>query len=58
MKTSKLRFTGLCAGNSKVAGKLPAQMASYAENVSIGWRHHVTTSVGGLGSTAIQDNIL
>ena len=39
-KTSKLRFTGLCAGNSPVAGEFPAQMASYAENVSIWWRHH------------------
>ena len=29
-KTSKLRVTGLCAG----------QMASNAENVSIWWRHH------------------
>ena len=40
-KTSKLRVTGLCAGNSPVTGEFPAQMASYAENVSIWWRHHV-----------------
>ena len=40
-KTSKLRVTGLCAGNSPVAGEFPAQMASNAENVSIWWRHHV-----------------
>ena len=33
-KTSKLRVTGLCGG------EFPAQMASYAENVSIWWRHH------------------
>ena len=39
-KTSKLRVTGLCAGNSPGTGKFPAQMASYAENVSIWWRHH------------------
>ena len=39
-KTSKLRVTGLCAGNSPGTGELPAQMASYAENVSIWWRHH------------------
>ena len=39
-KTSKLRVTGLCAGNSPGAGEFPAQMASYAENVSIWWRHH------------------
>ena len=40
-KTSKLRITGLCAGNSPVTGEFPAQMASNAENVSIWWRHHV-----------------
>ena len=39
-KTSKLRVTGLCVGNSPVAGEFPAQMASNAENVSIWWRHH------------------
>ena len=39
-KTSKLRVTGFCAGNSPVPGEFPAQMASYAENVSIWWRHH------------------
>ena len=39
-KTSKLRVTGLCAGNSPVPGEFPAQMASYAENGSIWWRHH------------------
>ena len=39
-KTSKLRATGLCVGNSLEAGEFPAQMASNAENVSIWWRHH------------------
>ena len=39
-KTSKLRVTGHCAGNSPVTGEFPAQMASNAENVSIWWRHH------------------
>ena len=34
-KTSKLRVTGLCAGNSPKIGEFPAQMASNAENVSI-----------------------
>ena len=34
-KTSKLRVTGLCAGNSPGTGEFPAQMASNAENVSI-----------------------
>ena len=41
-KTSKLRVTGLCAGNSPGIGEFPAQMASNAENVSIWWRHHHT----------------
>ena len=39
-KTSKLRVTGLCEGNSPEAGEFPAQMASNAENVSIWWRHY------------------
>ena len=39
-KTSKLRVTGLCVGNSLVTGEFPAQKASNAENVSIWWRHH------------------
>ena len=39
-KTSKLRVTGLFAGNSPVTGEFPAQMASNAEYVSIWWRHH------------------
>ena len=42
-KTSKLRVTGLCAGNSPGTGEFPAQMASNAENVSIWWRHHVSS---------------
>ena len=39
-KTSKLRVTGLCGGNSTGTGEILAQMASNAENVSIWWRHH------------------
>ena len=39
-EASKLHVTGLCAGNSPVTGKFPAQMASNAENVSIWWRYH------------------
>ena len=39
-KTSKLRVTGLCAGNSSVTGEFSAQMASNAENASIWWRHN------------------
>ena len=47
-KTSKLRVTGLCVGNSSGTGEFPAQMASNAEYVSIWWRHH------GCGITAQQ----
>ena len=39
-KTSKLRVTGLCAGNSPMSGEFPAQMFSNAENISIWWRHY------------------
>ena len=39
-KTSKLRVTGLCVGNSPGTDEFPAKMASYAENVSIWCRHH------------------
>ena len=39
-KTSKLRVTGLCVGNSPVTVDISAQRASYAENVSIWWRYH------------------
>ena len=39
-KTSKLRLTDLCTGNSPGTGEFPAQKGSYAENVSIWWRHH------------------
>ena len=39
-KTSKLRVTGLCEGNSPVTGEFPAQMTSNSENVPIWWRHH------------------
>ena len=41
-KTSKLRVTGLCVGNSPGTGEFPTQMASNTENVSIWWRHHGT----------------
>ena len=39
-KTSKLRVTGPCAGNSPANGEFPAQMASDAENASSWWRLH------------------
>ena len=41
-QTSKLRVTGLCAGNSPGTSEFLAQVASNAENISIWWRHHVT----------------
>ena len=41
-RRSKLRVTGVCAGNSPVTGEIPAQRASNAENISIWWRHHDT----------------
>ena len=39
-KTSRLRVTSLCAGNSPLTGEFPAQMASNLEIVSIWWRNH------------------
>ena len=39
-KTSKLRVTGLCEGNSSVTGEFPAQRVNNAENIFIWWRHH------------------
>ena len=39
-KTSKLRFTGHCEGNSQVNSEFPTKRASNAENVSFWWRHH------------------
>ena len=40
-KTSELLVTGLCEGNPLVTGGLPSHRASYVENVSIRWRHHM-----------------
>ena len=44
-KTSKLRVTGLCKGNSPVTDEFHAQRASNTKNVSIWWRHHDIWSV-------------
>ena len=56
-KTSKLRVTSLCAGNSPGTGEFPAEMASNAENVSIWWHHHVhCTSELSLSQTRISLN--
>ena len=38
---SKLRVIDLCAGNSRVTGEFPAQMATNAGNVFIWWCHQV-----------------
>ena len=39
-RRSKFHVTGLCEGNSPVAGEFPTQKASNTENVSIRWCHH------------------
>ena len=51
-KTSKLRVTDLCAGNSPVTGEFPTQRASNTENVSIWWRHHKHIGSRGLNKMA------
>ena len=50
-KTSKLRVTGLCAGNSPMTGEFPAQKTSNAENVSIWWCHHPPSEKTGTRSS-------
>ena len=45
-KTSKLRVTGLCAGNSPVTSEIPIQGASNMEKGSIWWHHHVQRLLG------------
>ena len=47
-KTSNLRVTGLCEGNSPVTGEFPTQSASTAENVSIWWRYHISVAEASL----------
>ena len=48
-EASKVRVTGLCAGNSTVGGDFTAQMSSNAENASIWWRHHVELGTFAFG---------
>ena len=64
-KTPKLRFTGLCAGNSPLTSEFRAQMASNAENVYIWWchrdltfssRHVLSHSKGRLSRYFLQPN--
>ena len=57
-KTSKLRVTGLCVGNSPGTGEFSAQMASNAENVSIWWRHHGLSRYTGQGSVITSHGVL
>ena len=54
-KTSKLRVTGLCVGNSQGTGEFPAQKVSKAENISIWWRHHAHTLSHGPLVTVIWE---
>ena len=56
-KTSKLRVTGLCAGNSPGTGEFPTQMASNAENVSIWWRHHGTSVIDDSLNRLLSESI-
>ena len=39
-KTSKLRVSGVCVGNSPVTSEFSRTKTSDVENVSIWWRHH------------------
>ena len=50
-KTSKLRVTGLCMGNSPVTGEFPAPKASNEENVSIWW-------LVGLSGVSCRESVL
>ena len=52
-KTSKVRVTGLCTGNSPVTCEFQAQMASNAENISSWWRHHVLAGLVSNSNNAL-----
>ena len=54
-KTSNLRVTGLCVGNSPVTSEFPAQMVSNAENVSIWWRHDIVCQLAAIALTISQN---
>ena len=56
-KTSKLRVTGLCVGNSSGTDEFPAQMASNAEKVSIWWRHHEYLRKSSFGADDVSDDV-
>ena len=46
-----LRVTGLC-----VAGEFPVQIAIYAENVSIWWRHHGIYKSSGIWMSKLSND--
>ena len=50
-KTSKLRVTALCEGNSPETVEVPTQRASNAESISIWLRHHVHYVYHSVGTT-------
>ena len=53
-KISKLCVTDLCEGNPPVTGGFPSQRASNAENISIWWRHHVSTGFCCVGLLLVE----
>ena len=57
-QTSKLRVTGLCAGNSPGTGEFPTQRASDAENISIWWRHHRYQYIDIERTTRVGEDLL
>ena len=58
-KTSKLHVTGFLCGEFTGTDEFPAQRASYAENISIWWRHHAANGACCLGrSQEGSDNVV
>ena len=56
-KTSKLRVTSLCAGNSTATAEFQAQRASNVENVSIYWRHHGVPKLHRVAVTRLKVSV-
>ena len=54
-KTSKLRVTGLFAGNSPVTGEFTAQRASNADDVSIWWRDHANVKTFDVANIQLRE---
>ena len=57
-KTSKLRVTGFCEGNSPVTCEFSVQRASNAENSSIWWRHHDSANSDHAGCPKYNECLL